>query len=129
MRIFLTTWFERFAKQQGIEDSDLYDAVARANRGLVDADLGGGVIKQRVARRNEGRSGGFRSIILFRSGDNAFFVYGFAKSHRSNLRPDELKGFRSLADEMFGYDEADLAKVLGCKKWREMKHHGEDISK
>ena len=129
MRIFLTTWFERFAKQQGIENSALYDAIARANRGLIDADLGGGVIKQRVARRNEGRSGGFRSIILFRSGDNAFFVYGFAKSNRSNLRRDDLEGFRSLADEMFGYDEADLAKALNCNKLKEVKHHGEDISK
>ena len=56
MRIFLTTWFERFVKQQGIEDSALYDAISRADKGLIDADLGGGVIKQRIARRNEGRS-------------------------------------------------------------------------
>lgn len=78
----------------------MYDAVARANKGLIDADLGGSVIKQRIARRNEGKSDGFRSIILFRSGDNAFFVYGFPKNNRSNLREDELKGFRKLADVM-----------------------------
>ena len=129
MRIFLTTWFERFAKQQGIEDLALYDAISRADEGLIDADLGGGVIKQRIARRNEGRSRGFRSIILFRRGYRAFFVYGFAKSDRSNLQPDELEVYRSFADAVFGYDEADLAKVVDLNKWKELKHHGKDVSK
>jgi hypothetical protein len=75
VRIFKTRWFARFARQQEIDDRSLCDAVARAERGLIDADLGGGVIKQRLARPNEGKSGGFRSIVLFRSGENAFFVF------------------------------------------------------
>ena len=108
----MTKWFIRFARQQGVENTALYDAVARANQGLIDADLGGGVIKQRIARRKEGKSRGFRSIVLFRSGDNAFFVYGFPKSSRGSLREDELEGFRKLADVMLGYDEAALAKAL-----------------
>ncbi len=87
-------------------------AIASAEKGLIDSDLGGGVIKQRIARPNEGKSGGFRSIALFRLGDKAFFVYGFSKSVRSNLRKDELKGFRELADVMLGYDKTDLAKAL-----------------
>ena len=127
MRIFLTRWFQRFAKKQQIEESVLHDAVDRANRGLIDADLGGGVIKQRIARRNEGRSTGFRSIILFRSGKDAFFVYGFEKGKRGNLRQDELETVRVLADEMFGYDEAKLSKLLGCNELREVKHRGKGI--
>jgi len=126
MRIFLTAWFERFARQHGIEDSALYDAISRANEGLIDADLGGGVIKQRIARRNEGRSRGFRSIILFRRDDRAVFVYGFAKSDRRNLRLDELEVYRSFADEVLGYEEADLAKVVGTSKWKELDH-GKDV--
>ena len=129
MRIFLTAWFERFARQQGIEDSALYDAVSRANGGLIDADLGGGVIKQRIARRDEGRSRGFRSIIVFRRGDRAFFVYGFAKSDRRNLRPDELEVYRSFADEVLDYEEADLAKVVVPNKWKELEDHGKDVPK
>ena len=125
----MTAWFERFARQQGIEDSALYDAVSRADEGLIDADLGGGVIKQRIARRNEGRSRGFRSIVLFRRGDRAFFVYGFAKGNRSNLRPGELGVYRTFADEVLGYDEADLDKVVGLKKLKELKDHGEDVPK
>jgi hypothetical protein len=91
----------------------LWRAVERAERGNVDANLGGGVIKQRVARPNEGRSGGFRTLIVFRSGDAAFFVYGFPKSARDNIRPDELQGFRDLAEEMLRYDCNAVARALG----------------
>ena len=76
-----------------MEDAALRDAVRRTGRGLVDADLGGGVIKQRIARRGQGRSGGFRVIVLFRGGEYAFFVHGFAKKDQENLRRDELEAF------------------------------------
>ena len=78
----------------------------------IDADLGGGGVKQRIARKGQGRSGGFRAIVLFRRGERCFFVYGFAKSGRDNLRRDELKAFRLLADGMLGMDEAGLRAAL-----------------
>ena len=112
MRIFKNKWFVRFTQQQRIEDTVLCDAIANAEKGLLDADLGGGVIKQRIARPNEGKSGGLRSIVLFRYGDKAFFVYGFSKSARGNIRKDELKGFKELADVMLDYDKAALTKAL-----------------
>jgi hypothetical protein len=112
LRIFKTKWFVRFARQQGIEDGALRDAVRRAERGQIDADLGGGVIEQRIARPKEGKSGGYRSIVLFRSGERAFFVYGFPKSARDNIRRDELRAFKALAIEMLDYDEAALKKAL-----------------
>ena len=76
-----------------------------AEKGLIDADLGGGVIKQRIARPGHGKSGGFRSIILFRSGDKAFFVYGFAKNDRDNITLVEKEVFKELAAEMLNYSE------------------------
>jgi hypothetical protein len=112
LRIFVTRWFVRFARRERIAHADLREAVRRAERGLLDADLGGGVIKQRIARAHEGKSGGFRSIVLFRKGDRAFFVYGFAKSARATIRPDELLGFKRLAAEMLSYDDAALAKAV-----------------
>ena len=75
MRTFKTKPFARFASREDIADEALCDAVKRAARGMVDADLGGGVIKQRVARRGQGRSGGFRTIVAFRGRERAFFVY------------------------------------------------------
>ena len=113
IRVFKNKWFVRFARKQGIKDVDLCDAIANVERGVIDADLGSGVIKQRIARPGEGKSGGFRSVVLLRSGgDTAFFVYGFAKSARSNIRWDELEGLRALADVMLGYDETALARAL-----------------
>ncbi len=109
MQTFKTKAFARFADREGLKDSALCEAVLRARRGLVDADLGGGVIKQRIARKGGGRSGGFRTIMLFRRGELAFFVYGFAKSGRENLRRDELETFRLLADEYLALDRMGIA--------------------
>ena len=104
------------------------DAIANAEKGLIDADLGGGAIKQRIARPNEGKSGGFRSIVLFRYNDKAFFVYGFPKNVRSNIWKDELKGFKELADVMLGYDKAALVKALKSGAIVEVKCHEQDLS-
>ena len=109
MQTFKTKAFARFADREGLEDAALCEAVRRARDGLIDADLGGGVIKQRIARKGGGRSGGVRTIVVFRRGALAFFVHGFAKSDRENLRRKELSGLRSLADEYLALDAAGLA--------------------
>ena len=85
------------------------EAVRRARSGRIDADLGSGVIKQRIAGKRSGRSGGFRMIVLFCRGELVFFVYGFAESGRNNLRRDELETFRLLSDEYLALDEKGLA--------------------
>ena len=96
MRLFKTKWFMRYARQERISDHSLLDAIERAERGLVDADLGGGIIKQRVARTGQGRSGGFRLLIGYRSGNLAVFLYGFAKNERENIEPDDLETLREI---------------------------------
>jgi len=70
-------------------------AIQDVEKGLIDAQLGGGVIKQRIAREGEGASGGFRSIVLYKQGEKAFFVFGFAKNQRDTIKPDEFKYFRN----------------------------------
>ncbi len=129
IRIFKNKWFFRFARKENIEDADLCEAIRNSEKGLIEADLGGGVIKQRIARAKEGKSGGYRSIILFRSGDKAFFVYGFTKSKRDNIRKDELTGFRALADEMLGYNEATLTRSLKSGAIVEVKCDEKTVSK
>ncbi|MGC2422795.1 MAG: type II toxin-antitoxin system RelE/ParE family toxin [Nitrospirota bacterium] len=96
MQLFKTKWFGRYARRERIEDQSLREAIQRAERGLVDADLGGGIIKQRVARTGEGRSGGFRLLIAYRSGNRAVFLYGFAKGERDNIAVDELETLREI---------------------------------
>ena len=90
----------------------LCGAVRRAEAGLIDADLGGGVIKQRIARPGQGRSGSYRTVVLFRRAERAFFVYGYAKNEIADIAPDDLKGFRRLAALMLVLDDTDLARVL-----------------
>ena len=94
MRIFKIKWFARFSRSESIDDQSLVDAVDRAARGLVDADLGGGLIKQRIARPGQGRSGGYRTIIAYRTKDRAIFLYGFAKNERANISPDDVRDLR-----------------------------------
>jgi putative transcriptional regulator len=89
--------FARFARGENIADDALAKAVPRAARGLVDADLVGGLIKQRVARPGQGRrGGGHRVIIAFRSGDFAVFLFGFAKSAEDNLDDRQVKVLRGV---------------------------------
>lgn len=113
MRLFKNKWFTRYARQVGIENAALCQAIREASQGITDADLGGGVLKQRIARPGSGKSGGFRSIILFKTGELAFFVYGFAKNVRSNIEADELKAFRKLASALLAYDAEALALAVG----------------
>ena len=70
----------------------------------------GGVIKQRIARAGEGKSGGSRSIILFRRNDRAVHVYGFEKKDLANIRPHELEALRELAHTILGYTTAEILK-------------------
>lgn len=96
MRIFKTKWLARFARQETISDKSLDEAIRRAESGLIDADLGGGLIKQRVARSGKGRSGGYRMIIAFRARGRAVFLYAFAKNERENIDADELSDLRRI---------------------------------
>ena len=124
MRVFKNKPFARFARKAGLNDEVLRQAIDAAKRGLVDADLGGGVIKQRVARQGGGKSGGFRTIVLFRDGERAFFVHGFAKSDLGNIRADELAAFRMLASHLLAYDDPALAAAVGAGALMEIMSDG-----
>ena len=121
MRIFKNAWFCRFARREKIKDAVLKEAIARAERGIIDAELGGGVIKQRIARPGQGRSGGYRSIILFRKGELAFFVYGFAKSDRENLDPDEVADFKKLAKGYLALSEKQIEAMIKDQELTEVE--------
>ncbi len=112
LRIFKTKWFDKFASKNSIEDLTLIEAVERAKKGLIDADLGCGVIKQRIAREGQGKSRGYRSIIIIKYEQIAFFVFGFPKNERGNLRQDEVEEYRELARDLLSMPERDLSQGL-----------------
>ncbi len=112
MRIFKNKWFAKFARKEGISDEKLIQAVKDADAGNVDADYGGGVIKQRIARPQEGKSGGYRTIILYREGEKAFFVYGFAKNVLENIDKADVRAFKRLARVMLSVTEQQVEILL-----------------
>ena len=113
MRILKNPWFVRFAKKEAITDANLCEAIQLALNDQIDADLGGGVIKQRVAKPQKGKSKGWRVIVGFqKSSKVAFFLFGFPKSSKANISPDELKGFRLLAKELLKLTGKKLDKLI-----------------
>lgn len=119
--ILKNRWFEKFARKEGIDDGALVAAVERAEAGLVDADLGGGVVKQRVARAGEGKSGGFRTILFFRQGERTVFVFGFAKKDKSNLTAHELATYRKAARIVLGLDDDAIAGEIAAGRMMEVE--------
>lgn len=120
MRIFKSKAFAKFARAARISDAKLCEVVKEADEGKIDADYGGGVIKQRIARPNQGKSGGYRLIIYFRRGDKAFFIYGFAKKERENVNADEVKEFKRQAKLTLALNDEQIAKLLANGTYQEV---------
>lgn len=124
MRVFKTAWFGRFARKEKISADVLWEAVDRAEKGLVDVDLGGGVIKQRIARPGESKSKGYRSIVLYRKGDRAFFVYGFPKSDLGNIRVDEQEQFKKAAKSILALSDEQIRQLIENGQFEEVNKDG-----
>jgi hypothetical protein len=115
MAIYKLRKVRAFARRHGISDRMLAAAAGDVRDGRFDADLGGGLYKQRLARDGGGKSGGFRTLITHRTSKHLFFVYAYPKNARSNIGPDEEKGFKKLA-RMYGalsQEELDYAVRTG----------------
>ena len=128
MRVFKTKAFTRFAAKAGISDVALCHAVRDAERGLIAADLGGGIIKQRVARAGQGKSGGFRTILAFRAGAMAIYVHGFAKNEIENIQGHELLALKKLASKLLAYDDRLVTLAAGSGVLVEVNCDEETIS-
>jgi hypothetical protein len=113
VRVFKGSRFTRFADKEGIADNELKDIVYNVlETGRADADLGGGVYKIRIARSGKGKSGGFRVIVFFKSGERTFFHYIFAKSVRDNISRKELKWFKELARDALSMTDDQINRRL-----------------
>ena len=124
MQAFKTKWFAKWAVGQELTDAALAVAVAEMEQGLVDAKLGGEVVKKRVALPGKGKRGSTRTLVAFRYGDKAFFIYGFAKNERANISAKEFKALKLLARELFSYTKPALAKVIKAGELIEVKDDG-----
>lgn len=112
MKAFKTKAFAKWANSEGLNDVALASAVEQMEQGLIDARLGGDVVKKRVALPGRGKRGGARTLVAFRRGDRAFFIFGFAKNERANVGKDELKALKVLAKELLSYPETSLGLAV-----------------
>jgi hypothetical protein len=111
VRIYKTKVFSRWAAEQGLNDSSLGGAVSEMISGLIDADLGSGLFKKRVARTGQGKSGGFRTLIATNKRELWIFIFGFSKNDRGNINPKEAKALKRLAEQLLSLTEQDLLKA------------------
>ena len=109
MAVYKTRWFDRWARKQGLTTPSLCAAVREMTAGLYDADLGGGLLKKRIARPGHGKRGGFRTLVATNKGTRWVFVYGFPKNERSNIDKDEEDALKQLAAHLL----ALTAQALG----------------
>jgi len=112
VRVFKNKWFTRFADKEGITDGELNEMVNQLEAGQADADLGGDVYKLRLARPGEGKSGGYRVIVFFRSEERTFYEYGFAKSDRANITRKELKNLKRAAKKYLSMSPDQLREKI-----------------
>lgn len=107
-RVFKTRHFARWARKAGLPDTTLCAAVQEMAAGLVDADLGGGVVKKRVSLPGRGKRGSTRTLVATNKADRWFFLYGFEKNERGNIEPAELVAVKGIASDLLRQDEKAL---------------------
>ncbi len=112
MQAFKIKAFSKWASGEGLCDDVLASAVVEMEKGLIDAKLGGQVVKKRVALPERGKRGSIRTLVAFRQGNKAFFIYGFAKNERANVSNKELRALKMLAKELMNYTTAALTKAM-----------------
>ena len=114
-RVFKTRYFQRWMRKSGLTDAVLCEAIQEMSEGLVDADLGSGVVKKRVGLPGRGKRGGARTLVATNRGTRWFFVFGFEKNVRSNISDGELEALQSLAADLLSRtsEQLDLAVADG----------------
>lgn len=127
MRVFKNGRFHKFARKEKISDAMLCEAVERAERGQIDADLGAGLIKQRVARPGAGKSGGFRTLVFFRAETRAVFAFGFAKSDMANLDDAEEAYLKKAAKLVLGFADAQMDAEVAAGRMFEVNCDEQDL--
>ena len=121
VNIFITKWFGRWARKEGVSEKSLCHAVAEMEKGLIDANLGGKLYKKRIAEPGRGKSGSFRTLVAFKSGDRSYFVYGFAKNVKDTINDGEKRALKALAKELLGYDAPRIKQAINAKELRKLE--------
>jgi hypothetical protein len=119
-RVFKTRHFARWMRKSALTDEALCAAIDEMRQGLIDADLGGGIVKKRVALPGRGKRGGARTLVATRKADRWFYVFGFEKNERATVSAAELEALQILAEELLSRTDKDLDALMQTDKLIEM---------
>lgn len=122
MRIYKTRHFDRWAKKSGLPDNSLIEAVKEIDKGLVDAYLGGPLIKKRVAVHGRGKRSGARTIVATNFGECCHFIYGFEKNEKANISGRDLENLRAIASDLMKVTTDELSYLVAQGKMLEIKN-------
>jgi hypothetical protein len=121
LQVFATKTFARWMRKNKVSQEDLLVATQEMVNGLIDADLGGYVVKKRLALHGRGKSSGARTIVATKFGVRCFFLFGFEKNEISNIDRDELKALKHLALTLLSFEASHLATAVSVGQLIELK--------
>lgn len=122
MRIYKTKTFARQAKDCGLSNKDLIEAAKEICDGLLDASLGGYLIKKRLGIAGRGKRGGLRTIVAFKDPSNKiFFLFLFSKNAKEDVTTKELNALKLLASVFLSYSDEDIARAIKANELLEVK--------
>ncbi len=125
-RIFKTRYFVRWMRKTGLTDKALSEAVSEMESGLIDADLGDGVVKKRVALPGRGKSGSARTLVATNKSNRWFFVLGFEKNERANISKKELEALQNIATDLLRLNSNQLDAHVDNEALQEICHDDQD---
>ena len=108
----VTKWFSKWSRKAGLTNSAILESLDDLEKGLSIADLGKNLFKVRVKREGQGKSSGYRTIVVFKKDRIAIFLYGFAKNERENISNKELSYFKKLGSDFLKLNSSQLKKAI-----------------
>ena len=120
MKVYLSKVFTRLAAREGLTNANILQAVTEMNKGLIDANLGAGLFKKRIAMSGGGKRGGWRTLLGFQVEKKAFFLYLYPKNILDNVKDDELKALKRLAKYYLAMKPDEIKAALQCGELKEV---------
>ncbi len=125
-RAFKTKYFSRWMRKTELTDKALGKAVKEMAQGLIDADLGSGVVKKRIGLAGRGKRGGARTLVATNKENRWFFLFGFEKKERANIQDDELEALQEIAKELLARTDQQLDTALVEGLLQEIDDHDDE---
>lgn len=129
IRVFMDRAFDDWARDEGLPDAKLCEAAAEIENGLVNARLGGFLIKKRVGAAGRGKSGEYRTIVAHRQDDRLVFLHGFGKNEKENITQKEKRALSKLGDQYMRLSDAEMTQLVRGKLITEVECDEPDTEK